>query len=30
MFKNVKLDKLQIVHWDGWSKSKFVESDYLQ
>ncbi|KAF2689486.1 hypothetical protein K458DRAFT_384125 [Lentithecium fluviatile CBS 122367] len=30
MFKDVKLDKLQIVHWDGWNKSRFIDSDHLQ
>ncbi|KAF2639361.1 hypothetical protein P280DRAFT_59867 [Massarina eburnea CBS 473.64] len=30
MFKNVKLGELEIVQWDGWNKSRFMDSDHLQ
>jgi hypothetical protein len=30
MFKDVKVDKLQIVTHDGWNKFPFVDSDYLK
>ncbi|PVH99227.1 hypothetical protein DM02DRAFT_615184 [Periconia macrospinosa] len=30
MFKNVKLDGLNIAPYDGWNKSKFIDSEHLQ
>ncbi|KAF1962765.1 hypothetical protein CC80DRAFT_588281 [Byssothecium circinans] len=30
MFRNVKLNELEIVQFDGWNKMPFTDSDYLQ
>ena len=30
MFKGVKVEELNVVHWDGLNKSRFVDSEHLQ